>query len=292
MVKRRTVLGIDVEGALFAQWLSWFAPDPQPFLVLRGGPFAQVGSPVVGNLKMELRGTFEVYALADDVEWRLISATEFATLSRPLRSELVRSQFVLGRSRTESVRAWPSLVHLGIRDQADGHRFVWWPWMLKGREEEVLIPYVEEGRRPSRHREIPQHIWRDGGALLPGAKRIGGSFPQRSGPNCFGAVMAASGECGADEVWVQRDGFEAWLKSRTKSGGRDSVAGTILVWRSRDGLVQHAAVTLGEGWALHKPSEGWMSPTKVLSVAEVVRSSRARGRYLTRRTLTDSEGRA
>ena len=285
MTRQRTVLGIDVDEALVARWSSWFAPDPQPFLILRGGPFAEVGSPLVGSLEMELRGTFEVYSLAEHTEWRFISAVEFATLSRPLRAQLVRSQFVLGRSRTESVRAWPSLLELGIRDQADGHRFVWWPSMLRGREEEVLIPYVEEGRRPSRHREVPELVWRNIAALLPGARRIGGTFPQRSGPNCFGAVMAAGGRSGADEVWMQRDPFEAWLESRTKAGGRDASPGTVLVWRSRDGLVQHAAVTLGEGWALHKPSEGWMSPTKVLTVAEVHSSARVRGRYLTRRTL-------
>ena len=239
---------------------------------------------------MELRGTFEVYSLAEQTEWRFISEAEFATLSRPLRAELVRSQLALGRSRIESVRAWPSLPQLSIRDQADGHRFVWWPSMLRGREEEVLIPYVEEGRRPSRHREVPEHVWRNIAELLPGARTVGGTFPQRSGPNCFGAVMAAGGHSGADEVWMQREPFEAWLESRTKVGGRDASPGTVLVWRSRDGLVQHAAVTLGEGWALHKPSEGWMSPTKVLSVVEVLSSSRARGRYLSRRTLTDAEG--
>lgn len=290
MNRRRAALGIDVDDELLAQWSAWFAPDPQPFLILRGGPFAGVGSSLVGSLEMELRGTFEIYSLDQSTECRFIGADEFANLSRPLRAQLVRSQFVLGRSRVESVRAWPSLLNLGIRNQADGYRFVWWPSMLTGREEEVLIPYVEEGRRPSRHRDVPESLWGNIADLLPGARSIGGTFPQRSGPNCFGAVMAAAGQEGADEVWMQRDPFEAWLASRTRTGGRDDAPGTVLVWRSRDGLVQHAAVTLGEGWALHKPSEGWMSPTKVLTVPEVLSSARATGRRLTRRTLTVVEG--
>ena len=245
---------------------------------------------MVGSLEMELRGTFEIYSPAESTEWRFISAVEFANLSRSLRSQLVRSQFVLGRLRVESVRAWPSLLDLGIRNQADGYRFVWWPSMLTGREEEVLIPYVEEGRRPSRHREVSELLWRNIAELLPGARKIGGTFPQRSGPNCFGAVMAAAGQEGADEIWMQRDPFEEWLELRTRAGGRDDSPGTVLVWRSCDGLVQHAAVTLGEGWALHKPSEGWMSPTKVLTVPEVLSSARAGGRRLTRRTLSVVEG--
>ena len=249
-----------------------------------------MGTPVVGSLEMELESTFEIYSLDEHTAWHLISAEEFAALSRQLRAQLVRAQFALGRSRTESVRAWPSLRELGIRDQADGHRFVWWPSMLTGREEEVLIPYVEEGRRRSRHLEVSELVWRNIADLLPEARRIAGTFPQRGGPNCFGAVMMACGEAGADEVWMQREPFETWLATRTTTGGRDGDPGTVLVWRARSGLVQHAAVTLGEGWALHKPSQGWMSPTKVLTVAEVLNSARARGRYLTRRTLTGVGG--
>ena len=63
--------------------------------------------------------------------------------------------------------------------------------------------------------------------------------------------------------------------------------GTVLVWRSPDGLVQHAAVTLGDGWALHKPSQGWMSPTKVLTVEECKASSREVGRRLERHRVSE-----
>ncbi|MEU6782078.1 hypothetical protein ABZ912_22975 [Nonomuraea angiospora] len=48
---------------------------------------------------------------------------------------------------------------------------------------------------------------------------------------------------------------------------------------------QHAAVTLGDGWALHKPSQGWMSPTKVLASQDLKYSARARGQRLHRRHL-------
>jgi cell wall-associated NlpC family hydrolase len=63
------------------------------------------------------------------------------------------------------------------------------------------------------------------------------------------------------------------------------VPGTVLVWRSASGAVQHAAVTLGAGWALHKPSQGWMSPVKVLEVRDLLRSARGPDRRLGRRTL-------
>jgi hypothetical protein len=39
------------------------------------------------------------------------------------------------------------------------------------------------------------------------------------------------------------------------------------------------------GWALHKPSQGWMSPAKVLTVSEAMFSARTRGQHVQRRTL-------
>lgn len=60
----------------------------------------------------------------------------------------------------------------------------------------------------------------------------------------------------------------------------------MLVWRANDGSVQHAAVTLGEGWALNKPSQGWMSPTLVLSVSDAKFGSRSPGLHLHRRGIT------
>jgi hypothetical protein len=117
---------------------------------------------------------------------------------------------------------------------------------------------------------------------------LAGRFPARGGPNCFGTVMAAAGVPGADKVWMQREPFEEWLKGHVEPGGRDGDVGTLFVWRAPDEAVQHAAVTLGGGFALHKPSQGWMSPTKVLSVAEVKATARGVGRRLHRYRLARS----
>jgi cell wall-associated NlpC family hydrolase len=76
------------------------------------------------------------------------------------------------------------------------------------------------------------------------------------------------------------------LADRTRPGGTDEAPGTVLVWRNDDELVEHAAITIGDGWAIHKTSQGWMSPTKVLSVRDVKLSARDKGRHLTRHQLT------
>ncbi len=163
------------------------------------------------------------------------------------------------------------------RAQPAPHR---WPSADPAADVARVVAFVEEGRRASRHDEV--RSW----AALPDARRLAGTFPTRSGPNCFGTVMEAAGVRGAAEEWMQREPFEAWLADHTRPGGVDDEAGTVLVWRNAAGAVDHAAVTLGDGWALHKPSQGWMSPTKVLAVRDAKLSARSAGRRLQRRRLT------
>ena len=275
-------LGITVSAALFTRWASWFAPDPQPFLVPAGSALAALGKEFEPKVNPELRDTFEIYSVPDGLVCRSVTAGEFAASPRDIRARLVRGQCTTGRALVPSVRAWPTPE---MAKQADGHRFVWWPALLAGRESKILLPYVTEGRRPSRHAEVPESVWGAASALLPRARVLGGTFPPGSGPNCFGTVMGAAGVPGAADIWMQREPFEAWLAAATRPGGHDDEPGTVLVWRSASGLVQHAAVTLGAGWALHKPSQGWMSPTKVLTVDQVKGSARSVDRRLTRRTL-------
>ena len=85
---------------------------------------------------------------------------------------------------------------------------------------------------------------------------------------------------------MQREPFERWLAESTRRGGSDDEPGTVLVGRSSDHLVQHAAVAIGDGWVLHKPSQGWMSPIKILTADQAKVSARAAGRRLLRYTTT------
>ncbi len=270
-------LGIDVPDGLVVHWRAWFAPDPQPFL-LDAKLARHLGiERTVAPLPDELRDTFEVYALDDGVGVGWLDEAAFMGYPREDRAALVRSQVRRERSLVPTVRSCPGHVRARARAQADGHRFVWWPTLLD-RHDDVLLAYVEEGRRASRHDDVPSAVWDRIEGRLPGARGLAGTFPALSGPNCFGTVMAAAGTEGAADIWMLREPFEEWLTASTQPGGDDNDSGTVLVWRSPDGLVQHAAITLGDGWALHKPSQGWMSPRKVLGLADVKRSARAPGR--------------
>lgn len=149
----------------------------------------------------------------------------------------------------------------------------------------VLPRLVSVDLKPSRHLEVPESTWAAIQSLLPRARELAGTFPDGSGPNCFGTVMAAAGVDGAGGAWMQRQPFDQWLADNTSRGGRDDVPGTVLVWRSNDRAVQHAAITLGDGWILHKPSQSWMTPRKVRPVPDIIRSTRTPGWHLHRHTL-------
>lgn len=281
MAERRHALGIAVSDELLDRWVSWFAPDRQPFVVAADDELAAQHQQ---ELSLELLDTYELYGgKGKHLAW--LTEPGLLALPRQRRADLIRAQVDGGRSVVPSVRRWGSLVGPRAGDQADGHRFVWWPSLLRGHAEQVLAEFVENGRLPSQHRSVFRSTWAAAQRLLPRAHELAGTFPTHSGPNCFGAVMAAAGVADAEHEWMQRQPFETWLAERTQPGCHESRPGTVLVWRSPAKELEHAAVTLGDGWALHKPSQGWMSPTKVLAVSDVIRSSRCRGRRLSRRRI-------
>jgi hypothetical protein len=279
------VLNVPVAPGLLQRWASWLAPERQPFFLTDAAAAAfglTAGEPVTDP---QLRDTYEMYGEHGlVVAW--LTESEFMALPRPARAALVRCQVRHGRGAVPSVRRWQPLLGARVQEQADGRRFVWWPSLLSGHTATVLPHWVAEDCLPGQQDLVPEATWAGACSLLPSARALAGTFAEASGPNCFGTVMAAAGLPGAAREWMLREPFESWLASATVPGGRDDVPGTVLVWRSSaDGLVQHAAVTLGDGWALNKQSQCWHSPRLVLAVADVIASSRARGLRLSRRSM-------
>ncbi|NIK59633.1 hypothetical protein [Kribbella shirazensis] len=272
-----TVLGIDVSPALLERWVDWLAPDEQPFFLTTKQATAWKLPVSDRELGREDRDTYRVYRIdrkAARTVW--LSESAYDDLPRATRAALVRAQVNYNRGAVPTVRRWAGVVGPQIRQQADGHRFVWWKSLLHA-PEQVLPAIVSEDLGPSRHAEVrrwPQQF--------PRVRELAGTFNEGSGPNCFGTVMAACGVEGADNVWMVREPFEEWLASHTVPGGKDDVPGTVFVWRDAARLVQHAALTIGDGWMLHKPSQDWSSPRKVRTVAEVKRATRTTGWRLER----------
>ncbi len=148
-----------------------------------------------------------------------------------------------------------------------------------------LVRWMEAGARPSLHALARSELRRVSAGPFPRAAELAGTFPTKSGPNCFGAVMAAAGRP-VDGDWIQLDQFHTWLDSTTApdlTRARDE-GGQVLVWR-QDGDLAHAAVTLPGGWSLQKQSQSWASPIGVWTTDEIISSWRLPGVRLSRYQL-------
>jgi hypothetical protein len=272
-------LGIDVPPDLLDRWRTWFAPHLQPFNTTHlGRDAAGLGRPAEPTLS--LRDTFHVYG---DGNWTWLEEPEFTALDLGTKRALLRDRAATGRvsQLLDEDRAIAKTV-------AVDSRIVWWPDTLRRAGDQPLLDYVENGLPPSRHQEVTRATWSTGSHLLPLAGDLAGRLPASSGPNCFSAVLAAAG-AGPASDWTHREPFEQWLARRTHlvhGTHRDHLPGVVLTWRNHDGLAEHAAVTIGEGYALNKPSQGWFSPYLVWTVKETIAFSRYRGAVLSRYLIT------
>lgn len=285
------VLNIPVPPDLLARWSGWLAPERQPFF-LQPREASDLGLSAVplppGGLVPELRDTFALWNLRPDVsEVVWLTETEWWELPAVTCRRLVSAQVRNGRGAVERGRAFADLLPGLGRG-----RFVWWPSLITPA---VLERVLSLDRPPCQRDRVPPEVWEGAAHLLPKARELAGTFPHASGPNCFGTVMAAAGVVGAEREWMQRAPFEAFLRERTRPTRSADAPGTVLVWRGEAGAVQHAAVTLGrsgsgegrlgEGWALHKPSQSWMTPRVALPTETLIRASRTPGWRMERRRL-------
>lgn len=269
------VLGIVVEPSLLRRWARWLAPERQPFFLTtrEAAEFGLAPEPRC-EVSPELRDTYELWNVPGDLAVVRLDEQAFHGLPRPVRAELVRAQLRHGRGAVAAVDDWADVLDArGLREQADGQHFVWWPGMVEPRREAVLRRVVTDGHLPCRRTSVPADVWRAAASVLPRARELSGTFADGSGANCFGTVMAAAGVPHATERWIQLDAFEGWLATACADGGRDDRPGTVLVWRGTDLSSRHAAVALGGGWALHKASQSWASPRQVLAIDDLVRTA-------------------
>ena len=275
------VLGVEVSRALLRAWVGWLAPDPQPFLV--ADPDAWDVERSTGTITRELRDTYRLYRVEPGSKVLWLTEEQFASMPKPARAALVREQVRRRRGAVPTVRAWQDLLDPTVlRAQADGHRFVWWPSLVATDAGRILERHVDDRRLHSRHREVPASTWRACRDVLPGARRIAGSFATDVAC-CVSTVLEAAGAdtSGSCDSLAP---FAEWLAAACTPGGDSDRPGTVLVWRA-DGKLDHAAVSIGDGWGLEKPSQDWHSPRAVAAITDIVRMSRIPGLRLERHTI-------
>ncbi|GAB3497561.1 hypothetical protein [Flexivirga lutea] len=254
-------LGIRVDDELVDLWRAWFAPAEQLFYVRElpeetRSHFVEIDHT---SLPLEIRDTFMAYSPG----WALLSESQFSQLPAAVRRALATP-----RQR--------------------GYRSVWWPNRFAAAGDRPLLHYIEDGVRPSQHALVEDPIWERALALLPEAQSLAGTFARRSGPNCFGTVMAAAGVHGAADEWMTQEPFESWLAANATAVAttrHDVDPGIVYVWRQHDGLAVHACVTIGGGWVLNKPSQAWCSPRFIWPTRTAIHHARQPGARLHRYAL-------
>lgn len=268
---------------LLDRWREAFAPQVQPFRTDRLDSGAS-GIGCTMEPSLDVRDTFHVYSDS----WTWLEESEFVTLSGRVRRALLHRRAATGR-----LDQVPEHARDLVDAQRTDSRVVWWPPLLRRVGDHPLVSYVENGLPPSRHCEVTSSMWARASQMLPGAGARAGTFPTASGPNCFGNVLIAAGAQVATSEWVQREPFEEWLAAHTvlvRGRKQDHRPGVVLVWRNHDGLAEHAAVTIGDGYVLNKPSQGWFSPHVMWTVHETIGASRYRGVRLNRYAMTAETG--
>lgn len=277
------VLNVPVSAELRALWRGWLAPARQPFF-LTGEEAAAFDLQTLPRAELTLtpeeRDTHAVWgisAAADRVAW--LELADWHGLGSKRQREFLALQLGHRRGNIPRRRDFADLLP-GLPEA----HFLWTPDRLTDAVLQRVVT-LSAGDTPCQKSGVPESVWEAASVHLPRVRELAGTFARHSGANCFGAVMGAAGVPGAENEWMGREPFGAFLQERTRSGGDDTRPGTVLLWRSADGLAQHAAVTLGEGWAFQKASQVWTSPRVVLRVNELKRAARQRGQRLSRLTL-------
>lgn len=275
------ILNIPVSPALLERWRSYLAPSQHHFFLTTAEAQA-LGLPSQPRdsvtLTPEQRDTYATWGIAKDADQiAAISAADFDALHSNIQRKILAMQVRHGHGNVPLGRHFQDLL-----PELPAGRFLWRAEQLRP---EVLRRVISKDQAPCQREQVPQAVWEAAAPVLPRVRELAGTWPQGSAGNCFGAVMGAAGVEGAEKDWMQREPFEAFLHERSKKGGQDTDAGTVLFWRSTDGLAQHAAVTLGGGWAFEKASQTWMTPRMVLPTRQLIAKNRTRGWRLSRLQL-------
>ena len=68
---------------------------------------------------------------------------------------------------------------------------------------------------------------------------------------------------------MEHEQFEAWLGARQIQPGKPEDLGAVLLWRDHESVLQHAAVSLGDGLVFHKEAQTWWTPRQVVRLEDV-----------------------
>lgn len=278
------ILNCRIDNATLTAWKEHFAPTAQPFFVRRQFPLPSRSgsrwldsSAVREALSLSAHDTFATYEVASDARHLLLlDEGAFEAMPPELRAGLLHGQLEVGRGGVYPMQDLTEHLTGSEIDQVStatsGGLVVWWPDLFAALSEatqaRLLAVFASDYRPPCRAELSPRH-WRQALRALPGILSRAGTFHPDSGPNCFGAIIEAfKGQ--HIQRRTERNEFETWLRARVAKPGVTDELGTVLLWRDDHDALQHAAVSLGDGYAFHKEAQTWWSPWQVVRLTEVI----------------------
>ena len=279
------LLNCQVDEATLRAWKGHFAPMVQPFFARRRLPLpATLGANWLESnsartaLNKSQHDTFATYEVSSTARHLLLlDEHAFSLLNPEVRAGLVQEQIAVNRGSVYSVEAYADLLDPieleAVAAGAAGGLFVWWPGLFatlsSSNQARVLARFVSDDRPPCRRGELTADQRERMHQNLPGVPARAGTFAADSGPNCLGAVIGAfTGEFVSTRT--ERDTFMAWLDQRRPRQGDAPDMGTVLLWHDEQNTLQHAAISLGDGYAFHKEAQTWWSPWQIVRLSEVV----------------------
>ena len=282
----RRALGLPLSDATLEAWARHFCFELEPLFIdaalkAKLEPHALVMTRAEFNLwrqPLEYDDAYQPWGIKADFV-ALLTPAEFAWLEPNLQLQLNAEQIRLKRGMTfplELARGFGMQQNFLERD-VSADRFLLrrdaWDALPQAAQFDWLEWYVTQDGHECRSSSLQDR------PEFQRALRLVGWLP-RSGPNCF-ATALSYGEPdlaraqNIARLWLPIPTLERTLTARGFAERPMTASlepAVVIVWRSANGALQHACVSLGDGLVLNKNAQGWHAPRQILALETVLES--------------------
>ena len=292
----RSLFGCTISEGLMAQWSQLLVCEPAPFfipdtvalpeemLILSRKAFSEVG------FDASFRDSYATYHISPDAHRvAFLSSAEFDALPPESHQALLAAQCAMKRGQVYRWKDIESFLE-GCIEQAETRSVsladekylvldtkIWW-LLPDDMRQAWLVDFVTADKpavclSPT----LSEADW----AVMPydSIRALAGTFPARSGANCFSTTLAAitrhvDTALTIADFWLHQEPFLEGLERRgyhlleetLKPDARDRV----VVWNDQQGKPQHTCYLIGNGLVLNKNSQSWFSPRQILHLDSVL----------------------
>jgi hypothetical protein len=283
--------------ALMAQWSQLLVCEPAPFfirddvdlpqetLILSRKAFSALG------FNDSFRDSYTVYHISRNAtRVAFLSSAEFDNFSPKIQQALLAAQCEMKRGQ---VYPWEEVAPFleGCIEQAetrsvrlDGQKYLVldtkiWRLLREDVQWKWLRYFVSIDEPPvCLSSTLSEADWTE--MPYDSIRALAGTFPMRSGANCFSTTLAAitrnpDTAITLADFWLHQEPFLEGLERRgyslLKEPLNPAAHDRVLVWSDQQGKPQHACYLIGNGLIFNKNSQAWFSPRQILHLDTVLK---------------------